>query len=59
MLQRLLQTTDHSDVSAKTLRPKLYHLYREDEIRDDLNRKGAEPHEPLPPLLQQAYILHS
>lgn len=42
---------------AKTLRPKLYHLYREDEIRDDLNRKGAEPHEPLPQLLQQAYTL--
>lgn len=42
---------------TQTLRPKLYHLYREDEIRDDLNRKGAQPHEPLPQLLQQAYTL--
>jgi type III restriction enzyme len=42
---------------TKTLRPKLYHLYREDEIREDLNRRGAEPHEPLPQLLQQAYTL--
>lgn len=42
---------------ARTLRPKLYHLYREAEIRDDLNRKGAQAHEPLPILLQQAYTL--
>lgn len=42
---------------AKTLRPKLYHLYREAEIRDDLNRRGAQSHEPLPQLLQQAYTL--
>lgn len=42
---------------TRTLRPKLYHLYRESEICDDLNRKGAQPHEPLPQLLQQAYTL--
>lgn len=42
---------------TKTLKPKLYHLYREKEVSDDLNRRGAEPHEPLPQLVQQAYTL--
>lgn len=42
---------------AQTLRPKLYHLYREREVSEDLNRRGAEPHEPLPQLVQQAYTL--
>lgn len=39
-----------------TLKPRLYHLYRDDGVGDDLKRK-AEPHEPLPELLQQAYTL--
>ena len=42
---------------AKTLRPKLYHLYRDDEVAEDLNRRGAQPHEPLPALVQKAYTL--
>lgn len=42
---------------TKTLRPKLYHLYREPEANQDLNRRGAEPHEPLPQLIQHAYTL--
>ncbi len=42
---------------AKTLRPKLYHLYRNAEIAEDLNRRGAKPSEPLPGLLQKAYTL--
>jgi type III restriction enzyme len=42
--------------NSQTLRPKLYHLYREPEVAQDLNRK-AEPHEPLPALVQQAYTL--
>lgn len=43
--------------NAATLRPKLYHLYREPEVGQDLNRRGAEPHEALPELVQQAYTL--
>lgn len=43
--------------NAQTLRPKLYHIYREPEVAEDLNRRGAEPHEPLPALVQQAYTL--
>jgi type III restriction enzyme len=42
--------------NAQTLRPKLYHLFREPEVAEDLNRK-AEPHEALPALVQQAYTL--
>lgn len=42
---------------AQTLRSKLYHLYREPDVAQDLNRRGAEPHEPLPALVHQAYTL--
>ena len=42
---------------AQSLRSKLYHLYREPEVAEDLNRRGAQPHEPLPVLVQQAYTL--
>ncbi|HRM95409.1 MAG TPA: type III restriction endonuclease subunit R, partial [Alicycliphilus sp.] len=42
--------------NAQTLRPRLYHLYREPGVAEDLNRK-AQPHEPLPALVQQAYTL--
>lgn len=47
---------DDALANAKTYASKLYHLYREDEVRDDLNRK-AEPHAPLPDLVQKAYAL--
>jgi type III restriction enzyme len=40
-----------------TLKPKLYHLYRDDAVKDDFSRRGAEAHEPLPMLVQQAYTL--
>lgn len=43
--------------NAATMRPKLYHIYREAEVAEDLNRRGAEPHEPLPKLVQDAYTL--
>jgi type III restriction enzyme len=41
---------------AATLRPKLFHIYRDPSVREDLNRK-AEPHEALPKLVQDAYTL--
>jgi type III restriction enzyme len=37
-------------------RPRLYHLYTDATVKDDLNRR-AEPHEPLPGLVQIAYTL--
>ncbi|MDY0269439.1 BPTD_3080 family restriction endonuclease [Trichloromonas sp.] len=42
--------------NTQDYRSKLYHIYREAEVADDLNRK-AEPHEPLPKLVQDAYTL--
>ena len=42
---------------AATLRPKLYHLYRDPEVSEDINRRGAQPYEPLPALVQKAYTL--
>lgn len=41
---------------AKTLRPKLYHIYRDPAVSQDLNRR-AKPHEALPKLVQHAYTL--
>lgn len=43
--------------AAQSYRSKLYHLYREPEVAEDLNRRGAEPHEALPQLVQEAYTL--
>jgi type III restriction enzyme len=42
---------------AKTLKPRLYHIYADPEVRDDLNRKGSQPTEPLPDLVNSAYHL--
>jgi len=42
---------------AKTYRSKLYHLYRDPSVSDDLNRRGAQPSEALPKLVQDAYTL--
>ncbi len=47
---------DNALPDATTLRPKLYHLYNDPSVKDDLNRK-AEPHENLPKLVQDAYTL--
>jgi type III restriction enzyme len=43
--------------NATTLRSKLYHIYREAEVAEDLNRRGAQAHEALPKLVQDAYTL--
>lgn len=43
--------------NVATLRSKLYHIYRESEVAEDLNRRGAEAHEALPKLVQDAYTL--
>ncbi|MGH8763474.1 MAG: BPTD_3080 family restriction endonuclease [Nitrosospira sp.] len=42
--------------NTKDYRSRLYHIYREAEVADDLNRKAA-PHEALPKLVQDAYTL--
>lgn len=41
---------------AKTYKSKLYHIYNDPDVKDDLNRK-AEPQERLPQLVTDAYHL--
>jgi len=41
---------------AKTYKSKLYHIYQDETVKDDINRK-AEAHEPLPDLMTNAYYL--
>ena len=48
---------DNALVNAQTYRSKLYHLYREPEVVEDLNRRGAQQHEALPQIVQEAYTL--
>jgi type III restriction enzyme len=43
--------------TTQSYRSKLYHLYREPEVAEDLNRRGALPHEALPQIVQEAYTL--
>ena len=47
---------DDAVPDAKTYRSRFYHIYNDDEVRDDLNRR-AQPHEPLPDLVTNAYYL--
>lgn len=44
-------------VNAQTYRPKLYHLFRDTAVNQDLNRRGAQPHDALPTLVQEAFTL--
>ena len=41
---------------ARTYKSRFYHIYNDDEVRDDLNRR-AQAHEPLPDLVTNAYYL--
>lgn len=47
---------DDAVPSAKTYKSRLYHIYNDPEVKDDLNRK-AEPEEPLPDLVINGYYL--
>lgn len=47
---------DSALADAKTYRSKLYHIYSNPEVSEDLNRK-ATPEEPLPDLVQKGYTL--
>lgn len=42
--------------NAATFKSKLYHIYADDSVKDDINR-AAKENEPLPSLLTQAYYL--
>ena len=47
---------DDTWVDAKTFKSRLYHLYNDPDVKDDLNRK-AQPEEPLPDLVANGYYL--
>ena len=47
---------DDAVPDARTYKSRFYHIYNDDEVRDDLNRR-AQPHEPLPDLVTNAYYL--
>ena len=47
---------DDAVPDAKTYRSRLYHIYNDAEVKDDLNRR-AKPEEPLPDLVMNGYYL--
>ena len=47
---------DNTLVDAKTYKSRMYHIYNDPDVKDDLNRK-AQPHEPLPDLVTNGYYL--
>ncbi|MHA2644567.1 MAG: BPTD_3080 family restriction endonuclease [bacterium JZ-2024 1] len=47
---------DDAVPDAKTYRSRLYHIYNDPEVKDELNR-NAEAHEPLPDLVLNGYYL--
>ena len=47
---------DDAIPDAKTYKSRLYHIYQDPEVKDDLNRP-AKPEEPLPDLVTNGYYL--
>ena len=47
---------DDSNSFTKEYRSRFYHIYKDDEVKPDLNR-NAKPHEKLPDLVSNAYVL--
>lgn len=47
---------DDAVPDAKTYKSRLYHVYNDKEVKDDISRK-ASPEEPLPDLVLNAYYL--
>ena len=47
---------DDAVPDARTYKSRLYHIYNDPEVKDDLNRKAA-PAEPLPDLVVNGYYL--
>ncbi len=47
---------DDAVPDAKTYKSRLYHIYNDPEVKDDLNRR-AKPEEPLPDLVTNGYYL--
>jgi type III restriction enzyme len=43
--------------SARDYRSRLYHIYNDETVKDDLNQRGVQPSAPLPQLVKDAYLL--
>ena len=48
---------DDGPVNPKNLESKLRHIYNDDEVKQNLNRKKSRPEEMLPELVRNAYLL--
>ncbi len=48
---------DDAAPDAGTYKSRLYHIYNDPEVKDDLNRRAARPEEPLPDLVMNGYYL--
>ncbi|MFZ2634396.1 MAG: DEAD/DEAH box helicase family protein [Desulfosalsimonadaceae bacterium] len=48
---------DDAVPDAKTYKSRLYHIYNDPDVKDDLNQKAAPPEMPLPDLVLNAYDL--
>ncbi len=48
---------DDAMLDAKTYKSRMYHIYDDSDVKDDLNRRGAQAHEPLPDLVINGYYL--
>jgi type III restriction enzyme len=53
---RVVVRDDSKERLGEDLKSRLYHLYSDPEVKDDLNR-NAEASEPLPQLVENAYAL--
>ncbi len=47
---------DDSRIDVKSYKSRLYHIYMDNDVKDDINRK-AEASDPLPDLIRNAYYL--
>jgi len=52
---RIVVRSDSMNIDAKTMKPKLYHIYNSDDVRYQLGKEL--PTEPLPDLVRNAYYL--
>ena len=48
---------DDAVPDARTYKSRLYHIYNDSEVKDDLSRRGAKPEDPLPDLVANGYYL--
>ncbi len=48
---------DDGPIDPESYRSKLYHIYNDEDVKSNLNRKGSQPTEILPELVRNGYLL--